>query len=234
MKRFLAAVLAVFFIFSAAGCGAQDETLHENGTALDYLVQVAGDFKYGKLRCYKYSTRDLWSLVSASREDVTFGKNSYGNNSVLYRMTNPVVFMYYPACDYYDGDYYYYKHDGEWFIDAYNRFEERLKPTYYGLDSALFKSLKLSENEVYRSSGGYRLHLLGLDTKNSVVRVDMDVSVSLEPHYLVIRTYPEKGGYVDYVECYFDDYNNDKLAADVPSGLNLSEINYLRKDYENK
>ncbi len=233
MKRLLAAALAVLFIFSLSGCGSGG-TLQEGDSALDYMVQAAESFKYGKLRCYKYSTADTWSLISCSREDAVFGKNSLGSDSALYRMSNPVVFIYWPAYDYYDGDYYYYKHDGEWFIDGYGRFAERLKASYYGLDPVMFRSLKLVENEVYRTGSGYRLHLLGLNSEDSVVRIDMDVNERIEPQYLIIRTYPDGEDHVEYIECHISDYNNAELSADKPSGLKLSEVNYMRKDYEEK
>lgn len=224
MKKIISVILIAIFLLSLFGCGENEATLLSKDSALEEIIRIANEFETGKIRCYKYSTENIWTMLSSTCEEASFGKSEGGDTLMRYRMRNPFVFLYYPSYDFYDGESYHYKYDGAWMSDVHSRFSSRINVENYGLDSTMLRSLKIKENEIYETVGGLCLHVLGIYRGESVIEIDMKTNKDFKPTSMVIRTVPENASYTEYVECYFDKYNDPDIKIDIPKEFQKEKV----------
>lgn len=235
MKRLLAAALLTVILFSLGGSAPRSlyRLVGVNAKALyQTLIRSLDSACVTKVA---YSTENLYALLSSPRVEVVYKREEglYGARKVKlqYRSSLALIPFYRPPYTYYDGEHYFYQHDGDWFIDAYNHFSYRLTPDLLTASSSVFDGCAVEENQVYADWDRWILHLRTVgegDNAGVTHQVVIYVSPQLEVEQIRITSHYDREGksYSTYTTIRYRDIGRIQ-QIDPPKNLSEEEQAFL-------
>lgn len=218
----------------------------EGKSALTMYNSFQRSLKSGEVKKTRYSTKSLYEVVSYSTEEIVFTTREDGNLVMTYRQRQPLVFWYHPEADYYDGECYYYKHNGDWFVDTYDRHANQVELGAMGIPAESIDLYRIMENEVLtRPDGGYQVYVRAenrADRENIAQVVGVADKEGMFSYIEVTLSYPDSAaGSKDIqekemiTEKYIIEYSriNEVVKVEPPQSLTQEEMEYLQQEYRN-
>lgn len=228
--------------------------LAENESAVTLYYDFLGNLKSGKIVKTSYSTKSLYDLVSYTRETIVFSTLQNDKRVMTYQQRQPLVFWHYPDPNYYDGNYYYYKHNGDWFIDTFNRYQNQIQPDALGIPNSAISEYRITDSMVYhRPDGGYQAYVYAVSRNDASHQAELVgvLDSNFQFSYIEITvTYPANntsqkqsksktaGAVVGLTETvtekYIIEYEkvNNLIEIMPPDSLTPDEILYLQKEFQ--
>jgi len=220
----------------------------EEQSALTLYYSFLRSLKSGEVKKTRYSAKSLYDVISYTTEEIVFKTRADGNLIMTYRQRQPVVFWYYPECDYYDGDYYYYKHNGDWFVDTFNRHAKQVELDALGIPSEVINLYRITESGVFRRPDGGLQSYVYAESRSEKDKTAQVIGVMDEEGiYSYIEAtivYPDPDADeaapngeepAKITEKYIIEYSNINgvVQVDPPATLTEEEIEYLQQEYQN-
>lgn len=228
--------------------------LAENESAVTLYYDFLGNLKSGKIVKTSYSTKSLYDLVSYTRETIVFSTLQNDKRVMTYQQRQPLVFWHYPDPNYYDGNYYYYKHNGDWFIDTFNRYQNQIQLDALGIPNSAISEYRITDSMVYhRPDGGYQAYVYAVSRNDASHQAELVgvLDSNFQFSYIEITvTYPANNtsqkqsksktagavaGLTETVtEKYIIEYEkvNNLIEITPPDSLTPDEILYLQKEFQ--
>ena len=218
----------------------------EDRSALTMYYGFLRSLESGEVKKTRYSTQSLYEAIAYTAVEIVFATRDDGNLVMTYRQRQPLVFWYYPEADYYDGECYYYKHNGDWFVDTYNRHAKDVEPDALGIPSDIISQYRITESEVYRRpDGGYQVYVYA-ESRSDQDRTAQVIGVTDEEgmfsYIEATLVYPDSGdkdsgGEKEPVitEKYIIEYSriNEVVEVEPPATLTQEEMENLQQEYRN-
>lgn len=220
----------------------------EDKSALTLYYSFLRSLKSGEIKKTRYSAKSLYDVVSYTTEDIVFTTRKDGNLIMTYRQRQPIVFWYYPETDYYDGDYYYYKHNGDWFVDTFNRHAKQVQSDALGIPPDVITQYRITESKVFRRPDeGFQAYvyaesLADREKTAQVIGVMDKEGIFSYIEATVVYPDPNADKTTDsgeepqkITEKYIIEYSkiNDVVEVEPPATLTDEEIEYLQQEYQN-
>ena len=228
--------------------------LAENESAVTLYYDFLREMKSGRIIKTSYSTKSLYDVASCTRETIVFTTLDSKKRVMTYQQRQPLVFWHYPEPNYYDGTYYYYKHNGDWFIDTFNRYQKQTQPDTLGIPSTQIAQYRITDSMVYhRPDGGYQAYVSAARRGDPSCRAEITGVLDEKFCFSYIEvcvTYPEDSaarkslgrkavkavsGDEDLItEKYIIEYQqiNEPIEVMPPKSLSSDEIEYLQNEYQ--
>lgn len=219
----------------------------EDQSALTLYYSFLRSLKSGEVKKTQYSAKSLYDVVSYTTEEFVFTTREDGNLVMTYRQRQPIVFWYYPEADYYDGDYYYYKHNGDWFVDTFNRHAKQVEQDALGIPSDVINLYRITESEVFqRPDGGLQAYVYA-ESRSDQERTAQVIGVidkdGLFSYIEATVIYPDPDAdeaasgeeSPKITEKYVIEYGkiNEVVQVEPPATLTKEEIEFLQQEYQN-
>lgn len=220
----------------------------EDQSALTLYYSFLRSLKSGEVKKTRYSAKSLYDVVSYTTEDIVFTTRKDGNLIMTYRQRQPIVFWYYPEADYYDGDYYYYKHNGDWFVDTFNRHAKQVEPDALGIAPDVITQYRITDSKVFRRpDGGFQVYVYAEFLTDREKTAQVIGVMDKEGIFSYIETtvvYPDPNADkpasseeepLKITEKYIIEYSkiNEVVEVEPPATLTEDEIEYLQQEYQN-
>ncbi len=223
-------------------------------SALTLYYTFLRSLKSGEVKKTRYSTKSLYEVAAYTSEEVVFTTRADGNLVMTYRQRQPLVFWYYPETDYYDGECYYYKHNGDWFVDTFNRHAKQVEPDALGIPSDVISLYRITESQVFRRpDGGYQAYVQA-ESRADQGRTAQVIGVMDEEgifsYIEATVVYPDPNGSASnggtssslgenegekpvITEKYIIEYSriNEVVEVEPPATLTQEEMEYLQQEY---
>lgn len=172
---------------------------------------------------------DSWySFVSFTSEQINFAPTDDGKQALTYRVRQPFVFWHNPAPNYFDGETYFYKHNGAWFRDRNNRFTAYLRQDFMGIPTHILDTYPASRDEVYYLDNQYFAHIdLQPPDASEIYRITATLDADKQFEKIDIAVLEQgENGIPDYQQYYKIRYRhvNGKTAISPPDDLDPSSI----------
>ncbi len=239
MKRFFALLLSflilALFVFAAGGCSPKskynsfkksvnvdDALMVENISALDVYYRFIYGLTSAEITKTIYDSGSLFGAVSYSTEEIIFS-----SPAMLYRKKNPVVFFDSPEYDYFDGENYYYKYNGNWYSDPY--YSDNFSEDIFGIPSEIFENYNFTYNRLFKNDDGYILKIQGTHKSSKTL---MEITAVADENFSISKLLVEREPLNSHGEKYkiflFVEYS--KVNSDVevipPKSLSFENISY--------
>lgn len=216
----------------------------EDKSALTMYYGFLRSLSSGEVKKTRYSTKSLYEAISYTAEEIVFTTRDDGRLIMTYRQRQPMVFWYYPETDYYDGDCYYYKHNGDWFVDTYNRHAKQVEPDALGIPAETISQYRITESEVLRRpDDGYQVYVYAesrADQTKTAQVIGVTDEAGMFSYIEATLLYPDPnsdGGEEaqKITEKYIIEYSriNEVVQVDPPKTLSQEEMEYLQQEYQN-
>ena len=230
--------------------------LVENKSAVTVYNDFLQGMKSGEITKTSYSTKSLYDMVAATQETYAFTTYQDNKRIMTYRQRQPMVFWHYPEPGYYDGNYYYYRHGDDWFIDAFNRYQNQVQPEALGLPEQEITTYRINDSMVYeRPDGGYQAYVYAekrgepgttaevigvLDKDFRFTYIDVTITspeddvAEQDFGRRVMKELSEKEEPVVQKLIIRYEHVNELIEVAPPESLTAQEMKYLRNEYKKK
>lgn len=220
----------------------------EDQSALTLYYSFLRNLKSGKVKKTQYSAKSLYDVVSYTTEDIVFTTRPDGKLIMTYRQRQPIVFWYYPETDYYDGDYYYYKHNGDWFVDTFNRRAKQVELDALGIAPDVITQYRITDSKVFRRPDeGFQVYVYAeflTDREKTAQVIGVMDKEGIFSYIEATVVYPDieadepansEDGHLKITEKYIIEYSkiNEVVEVEPPATLTKEEIEYLQQEYQN-
>ena len=213
----------------------QLSTPEQQLSAITLYYDFLGGMTSGKIIKTSCSFESLYDFVSSTTETITFTQTEDDKRILTYQQRQPIVFWYYPEPNYYDGTFYYYKHNGDWFIDIFNRHQNQIQQDTLGIPASTTAQYNIMQSQVYlRPDGDYQAYLYATNRKdpNRYVQIQAILDENFMFSYLEASVYSrEKERRL--VEKYTIEYQqvNEMVTVSPPDSLSQQEMEFLKEEY---
>ena len=240
IRRTAAAAAAALTLVSFAGCSkpkiygtvkntAIYEKYVDNVDALDVYYHFIYNIDSADIEERVSYGKDLYSRLSATVSTIQYSRDG-DTSRLLYRERVPAVFFSYPEYEYYDGENYYYRYDGNWFADGTNRHAYYLTPDFLGIPSEIFTNYDITFNGLYRDGDEYILKIQGRHRETGMLcEITGYAGDSLELRRLEIVEEYESSGSIKQKHTAIDYLSvNEDIDIQPPASLDMDSVNYLK------